>query len=138
LEVTLTIKVEREEDFELLRALIDVLEHKKIGIHREAQHATNLPWTEEALLKLWSEITEQAQEAMREIANKPEGYPRDPLLAKLNMTGVELGRCMSSIGHHIEHIDSFRRFQRPIVHDWEGDIYMMPEDVAHLIRRLDL
>ena len=87
---------------------------------------------------MWEDISEQAREVMREIAKKPEGYPRDSLLAKLNTTGAELGRCMSSIGHHIERVDSFRKFQRPVVHDWEGDIYMMPEDVAQLIQRLEL
>lgn len=138
LEVTLTIKVEREEDFEVLRALIDVLEHKKIGVYTEAQHAAGQPWTEEAFMKLWGDITEQAREVMREIAKKPEGYSGDLLTRNLNITGAELGRCMSSIGHHIERTDSHRKFERPIVRDWEGDIYMMPEDVAELIRRLNL
>jgi hypothetical protein len=137
LEVTLTIKVEQVADFEVLRALIDVLEHNK-GLQINAQYATGQLWSEEAFLKLWEDISEQAREVMREIAKKPEGYPRDSLLAKLNTTGAELGRCMSSIGHHIERVDSFSKFQRPVVHDWEGDIYMMPEDVAQLIQRLKL
>lgn len=137
LEVTLTIKVEREEDFEVLRTLIDVLEHKK-GEHKETQRAVGQPWNEEAFLKLWGDVTEQAREAMREIANKPEGYPRDRLLAKLDITGAELGRCVGSVGRHIERIDTLRRFERPVVRDWGGNIYMMPEDVAELIRRLDL
>lgn len=137
MEVTLTIKVEQVADFEVLRALIDVLEHNK-GLQINAQYATGQLWSEEAFLKLWEEISEQAREVMREIAQKPEGYPRDSLLAKLNTTGAELGRCMSSIGHHIERVDSYSKFQRPVVHDWEGDIYMMPEDVAQLIQRLKL
>jgi hypothetical protein len=137
LEVTLTIKVEQVADFEILRALIDVLEHNK-GLQINAQYATGQLWSEEAFLTLWEEISEQAREVMREIAQKPEGYPRDSLLAKLNTTGAELGRCMSSIGHHIERVDSYSKFQRPVVHDWEGHIYMMPEDVAQLIQRLKL
>jgi hypothetical protein len=138
LEVTLTIKVEHEEDFEALRTVIDILEHKKKGVHREAQFAAGQPWTEEALLKLWGDMTEQAREVMREIAKKHDGYPRDLLVSTLNITGADLGRCMSSIGHHMERTDSHNKFERPVVHDWVGDIYMMPDDVAELIRRLSL
>jgi hypothetical protein len=75
---------------------------------------------------------------MREMAKRPEGYPADALLAKLTFTETDLGKCMSSIGHHMERIDSYNRFQRPVVRDWEGRIYMMPEDVAQTIRRLEL
>jgi hypothetical protein len=137
LEVTLTIKVEREEDFKVLRTLIDVLQHNQ-GERKEPRHEGSQPWTEETFLRLWGSVTECAQDVMREIAKQPEGYPRDTLLARLNISGSELGRCMGSIGHHIERIDSYRRFQRPVVRDWEGEIYMMPEDVAQLIRQLGL
>jgi hypothetical protein len=75
---------------------------------------------------------------MREIAKQPEGYSRDTLLARLNISGGELGRCMSSIGHHMKRIDSYRKYQRPVVRNWEGEVYMMPEDVAQLIRQLGL
>jgi hypothetical protein len=105
LEVTLTIKVEREEDFEVLRTIIDVLQHKPRE-RKEPRHEGSQPWTEEAFRRLWGSVTECAQDVMREIAKQPEAYPRDTLLAKLNISGAELGRCMSSIGHHIERIDS--------------------------------
>ena len=39
MDVTLTIKVEQGADFEVLRALIDVLEHNK-GLQIKAQYAT--------------------------------------------------------------------------------------------------
>ncbi|HSK99510.1 MAG TPA: hypothetical protein VK869_04170, partial [Rubrobacteraceae bacterium] len=93
----MTIKVEGEEDFEVLRSLIDVLEQKKIGAYTETpEHAAGRPWSEEAFVKLWSDITEQARRVMREIAKKPEGYSGELLTRNLNITGAELGRCMSS------------------------------------------
>lgn len=135
MEVTLTVKVEREEDFKILKALVDILERKE-GVRTARQKlAAGQPWTEEAFTKLWSDIPEQAREVMREIAKKPERYPANLLTMNLNITGAELGRCVSSIAHQIERTDSHRRFQRPVVRDWEGEIYMMPEDVAELIRR---
>ena len=75
---------------------------------------------------------------MREMAKRPDGYPRDALLAELRLTVADLGKCMSSIGHHMERIDSYNRLQRPVVRDQEGKIYMMPEEVAQTIRRLEL
>ena len=138
MEVTLTVKVEREEDFEVLRTLIDILEHKREAHKEGPPHAAPQPWTEKEFRKLWRDVTEEARNVMREIAKKPEGYPSDALLAKLDITGAELGRCMSSIGHHIERIDSYRKFERPVVRDWGSDTYMMPEDVVELIRRLNL
>jgi glycerate-2-kinase len=134
-EVTLTVKVERGEDFEILKALLDILERQE-GVRTAQQElATGQPWTEEAFTKLWSVIPEQAREVMREIAKKPEGYPANLLTNNLNIKAAELGRCVSSIAHQIERTDSHRRFKRPVVRDWESEIYMMPEDVAELIRR---
>ena len=137
MEVTLKIRAEREEDFAVLRAIMDVLERNKEP-QAGAQSMAGQPWTEEAFLTFWESIGEQARGAMREMAKRPDGYPADALLVKLDFTGADLAKCMSSIGHHIERIDSYNRFQRPVVRDWEGKIYMMPNDVAQTIRRLEL
>lgn len=50
----------------------------------------------------------------------------------------ELGSCMRSIGHHVERTNTLERFERPVVHDWGRRIYLMPQDLVELIRRMKL
>jgi hypothetical protein len=65
------------------------------------------------------------------MAEQPDGYPIDDLLAELGINGSTLGGHLSSVGFRMRH---FPKYEWPCHRDWENGVYTMPAEVANIIQ----
>lgn len=70
-------------------------------------------WTEGSVRIVWQFLTYKAQEVLKEIWKKPDGYPWDKLQQELGMTPNAIGGCLSSLGHQIR-INGYQNYPNPL------------------------
>jgi hypothetical protein len=93
-------------------------------------------WSYYELARLWSEINQNAREALVEIATRPapEGYLWWELAPSLGLQKGELGGRMSSIGFALKRALSGK--SNPVNYDDSVNRYMMHPGVALVVREL--
>ncbi len=124
--LTITIEGTSEEVIRALEAVAGVV--KQQGTQMVKQESATISWLPDEIRMFFRNLQEEAQRILREIATKPQGYNRDDLLAKLNISARGLAGRLSSVGH------TLRRFYpmkpRPMDLDVSTWSYtMLPEFV---------
>lgn len=92
------------------------------------QEVGSISWLDGEIANFFNELQDNAKRILTEIANQPDGYNRDELLAALGFGSRELAGSLSSVGH------TLRRFYplkpKPVVLDDETWKYVMLPEVA--------
>ncbi len=76
-----------------------IAEHSHEEVERKEEGATAPLWTEEKVLRVWNEMSYGAQQVLREIAKRPDGYVWKELTKALGRDARSLGGSLSSAGH---------------------------------------
>ena len=122
-KVTISIEGTTDEIAEYLNKLAGV---------KVKEQATDVSWLPEEIETLYTDIQSEAKRICREVANNPEGYDRDALIAKLRITGRGLAGRLSSVEFTRRRL--FPSKPKPIELNWETWKYEMLPEVAEWIR----
>jgi len=119
-KVTVTIEGTAEEINSAVKRLA--------GMVPEAQAVQEKPpsnaWSDDEIEVFFGGLKSNAQSILREIAKRPDGYPRGSLLTNLEMSGRTVGGSLSSVGHNRRRL--FPKKPRP-VRLVNNDYQMLPE-----------
>lgn len=133
---TLTIEGEAGELQDVLGTLQKLLSQAgSTTLDVEDKSGSSSQWSYEEFSRLWRGLTRGARTALREMANRPNGYRTSELEKALGKSIQSIGPELSSVGHQMRSFpDKPHPYKRDATTGWS--YVLVSEEVAEFIRTL--